>query len=82
MRGGEEVRRGREALDEGARRRQLPVLFGGTVSSLPALGCHVALETLHTVAHPRVEPAGPGQATLGHPRSRKSRKGRDAIEFC
>lgn len=82
MRGGEQVGCGRDALDEGAGGRELSVSLCRTVSGLPALGRHVAPETLHTVTDSCVEPACPRQTSLSDPRSRETSKGGDPVEFC
>lgn len=64
MRRGEQVGGRWEALDEGAGRRELPVLLRRTVSGLPPLGYHVAPETLYAVTHAGVEPSRPRQTSL------------------
>lgn len=82
MRGRQQVGGGREALDEAARRRQLPVLLRWTVARLPALRRHVAAETLHPVAHAGVEPAGPRQVPLRHARAaREAGERGEAVEL-
>lgn len=81
VRGGEQVGCRREALDEGAGRRELSVFLCWTVSSLPALCRHVTPETLHLVAHTGVEPTCPRQTPFCDSRSWESSKGRDAEEL-
>lgn len=81
MRGGEQVGGGREALDEGARRRELSVLLRWTVSGLPALGRHVTPETLNTVARAGVVPTRPRQTPLCDRGCRETSKGGKSEEL-
>lgn len=78
----QQVGGGREALDEAARRRQLPVFLGRTVPRLPALRRHVAAETLHPIPDAGVEPAGPRQVPLCHARTtREASKCGEAVKL-
>lgn len=81
MGGREKVGGGREALNEGAGRRELSVFLCRTVPGLPALGRHVTPEALHPVAHAGVEPARPRQASLCDRGSWEAGKSRYAIEL-